>query len=43
MSKQLCIKEVLNLDFFNFTTGKAEFRLDYCENTSIMTEAERLD
>ena len=43
MSKQLAIKEVLNLDFFNYTTGKAEFRLDYCENTSVMTSAEMLD
>lgn len=43
MSKQFGIKEVLNLDFFDFTTGDPIFRADYCQNTSVKTSAERLD
>ena len=43
MSKQFGIKEVLNLDFFDFTTGDPIFRADYCQNSSIKTSAERLD
>ena len=43
MSKQLAIKEVLNADFFDYTTGAPLFRIDYASDTSIMTDAERLD
>lgn len=43
MSKQFGIKEVLNIDFFDFTTGDPVFRADYCQNSSIKTSAERLD
>jgi hypothetical protein len=42
-SKQLAIKEVLNLEIFNFTTGKPLFYADYASNTSIESSAERLD
>jgi hypothetical protein len=43
MSKQFGIKEVLDLDFFDFTTGDPIFRADYCQNSSLKTSAERLD
>lgn len=43
MSRQFSIKEVLNLDFFDFTTGDPIFRADYIQNSSIKTSAERLD
>jgi len=43
MSKQIAIKEVLNLDFFSYTTGEPLFRLDYCESSGITVNAERLD
>jgi hypothetical protein len=43
MSKQIAIKEVLNLDFFDYVTKEPLFRLDYCENSSITVDAERLD
>jgi hypothetical protein len=42
MSKQLCLKEVLNLDFFDYTTGDAKFRLDYCTETTVSTSSERI-
>ena len=43
MSKQFAIKEVLDIDFFDFTTGDPIFRADYCQNSSLKTSAERLD
>ena len=42
-SKQLGIKEVLNLEIFNYATGASLFYADYASNTSIETSAERLD
>lgn len=42
-SNQLGIKEVLNLNIFDFSTGDAVFYADYCQNTSVETSAERLD
>lgn len=42
-SKQLAIKEVLNLEIMDFTTGDPIFYADYASNTSIESSAERLD
>jgi hypothetical protein len=42
-SKQLGIKEVLNLDIVDYTTRKSRFYADYAANTSIESSAERLD
>jgi hypothetical protein len=42
-SKQIGIKEVLNLQVFNYTTGANVFYADYASNTSIEHAAERLD
>jgi len=35
MSKQIGIKEVLNLSFFDFVTGAALLTVDYATDTSI--------
>jgi len=43
MSKQLGIKEVLNLTFYDFVTGKALLSADYATDTSIDSKATRLD
>ena len=42
-SKQLGIKEVLNLDIRDFSTNASKFYADYASNTSIEATAERLD
>lgn len=42
-SKQLGIKEVLNLEISDFATKKSKFYADYASNTSIEASAERLD
>ena len=42
-SKQLGIKEVLNIDIKDFATGDSKFYADYASNTSIEATAERLD
>lgn len=42
-SKQLGIKEVLNFNVFNYSTGASLFYVDYAGNTSIEMSAERLD
>lgn len=43
MSKQIGIKEVLNLSFFDFVTGNALLTADYATDTSIDSKASRLD
>lgn len=43
MSKQLGIKEVLNFNVFDYSTGASLFFVDYAGNTSIDMSAERLD
>jgi hypothetical protein len=43
MSKQLLIKEVLNTQFYNYTTGSPIFYADYMSNSTIETTSERLD
>jgi hypothetical protein len=42
-SNQLGIKEVLNLEIYNYATGVPLFYADYASNTSIESKAERLD
>jgi len=43
MSKQIGIKEVLNLSFFDYVTGTALLTADYATDTSIDSKATRLD
>jgi len=42
-SKQLGIKEVLNMDIRDYSTNASKFYADYASNTSIESTAERLD
>jgi hypothetical protein len=42
-SKQMGIKEVLNLEIMDYVTGKQIFFADYATNTTIESSAERLD
>jgi len=42
-SKQIGIKEVLNLNVKDFSTKDTKFYADYASNTSIEATAERLD
>lgn len=42
-SKQLGIKEVLNLEIMDYVTGKQMFFADYATNTTIDSTADRLD
>jgi hypothetical protein len=42
-SKQIAIKEVLNFEVLNYSTGASLFYADYASNTSIENSAERLD
>jgi hypothetical protein len=42
-SKQLGIKEVLNFNVFDYTTGESIFYVDYAGSSSIEMSAERLD
>lgn len=42
-SKQVAIKEVLEVEIFNYSTGASVFYADYASNTSIEHSAERLD
>lgn len=42
-SNQLAIKEVLNFEVFNYTTGVPVFFVDYAEQANLEFNAERLD
>jgi hypothetical protein len=43
MSKQFGIKEVCNLNFFDYTTGDPILRVDYAQNSSVKVTGNRLD
>jgi len=42
-SKQIAIKEVLNFNIFDYTTGESKFYVDYAGMSSVEMTAERLD